>query len=78
MANRDMLTELYARHYLDEMIHECQNRDFCGSLIVVDIDEFKQVNDTFGHQRGDKILKQVSKDREDNDTAQRYSSPLGR
>ena len=28
MANRDMLTELYARHYLDEMIHECQNRDF--------------------------------------------------
>ncbi|OMF76042.1 sensor domain-containing diguanylate cyclase [Paenibacillus glucanolyticus] len=60
MANRDMLTELYARHYLDEMIHECQNRDFCGSLIVVDIDEFKLVNDTFGHQRGDKILKQVS------------------
>lgn len=60
MANRDMLTELYARHYLDEAIHECQSRDFCGSLIVVDIDQFKQVNDTFGHQRGDKILKQVS------------------
>ncbi|WP_054958355.1 sensor domain-containing diguanylate cyclase [Paenibacillus dakarensis] len=60
MANRDMLTELYARHYLDEVIHDCQNRDFCGSLIVVDIDQFKQVNDTFGHQRGDKILKQVS------------------
>ncbi|WP_106768208.1 sensor domain-containing diguanylate cyclase [Paenibacillus faecalis] len=60
MANRDMLTELFARHYLDEAIHECQNRDLCGSLIVVDIDQFKQVNDTFGHQLGDKILKQVS------------------
>lgn len=60
MANRDMLTELYARHYLDEVIYECQSRDFCGSLIVVDIDQFKQVNDTFGHQLGDKILKQVS------------------
>ncbi|MBO2944945.1 diguanylate cyclase [Paenibacillus sp. F411] len=60
MANRDMLTELYARHYLDEAIQKCQSRDFCGSLILVDIDHFKRVNDTFGHQKGDKILKQVS------------------
>ncbi|NMO94679.1 diguanylate cyclase [Paenibacillus lemnae] len=60
MANRDMLTELYARHYLDEAIQQCQSRDFCGSLIVVDIDHFKRVNDTYGHQIGDKILKQVS------------------
>lgn len=60
MANRDMLTGLYARHYLDDLIQECQNRDVCGSLIVIDIDQFKQVNDTFGHQRGDNILKQVS------------------
>lgn len=60
MANRDMLTGLYARHYLDEIIHTCQSRDVYGSLIVIDIDQFKQVNDTFGHQRGDNILKQVS------------------
>ncbi|GIP25256.1 hypothetical protein J23TS9_03860 [Paenibacillus sp. J23TS9] len=60
MANRDMLTDMYARHYLDEAIQEYQANDFCGSLIVVDIDQFKQVNDTYGHQKGDKILKQVS------------------
>ncbi|GAB6990533.1 sensor domain-containing diguanylate cyclase [Paenibacillus pini] len=60
MANRDMLTDLYARHYLDEKIQEYQGTDFCGSLIVVDIDQFKQVNDTYGHQKGDKILKKVS------------------
>ncbi|CAM2822190.1 diguanylate cyclase [Paenibacillus sediminis] len=60
MANRDMLTGLYARRYLDEAIHEFQKTDPCGSLIVVDIDQFKQVNDTFGHLQGDIILKQVS------------------
>ncbi|WP_151734785.1 sensor domain-containing diguanylate cyclase ['Paenibacillus yunnanensis' Narsing Rao et al. 2020] len=60
LANRDSLTGLYARHYLDEEIKERMTADFCGSLIVVDIDQFKTVNDTYGHQRGDKILKQVS------------------
>ncbi|GIO30621.1 MULTISPECIES: sensor domain-containing diguanylate cyclase [Paenibacillus] len=60
MANRDMLTDMYARHYLDEAIQHSQAKDFCGSLIVVDIDQFKQVNDTYGHQKGDNILKQVS------------------
>lgn len=60
LANRDSLTGLYARHYLDEEIKERQTTDFCGSLIVVDIDQFKTVNDTYGHQQGDKILKQVS------------------
>ncbi|ASA21018.1 sensor domain-containing diguanylate cyclase [Paenibacillus donghaensis] len=60
LANRDSLTGLYARHYLDEVIKDRQGTDFCGSLIVVDIDQFKLVNDTYGHQKGDKILKQVS------------------
>ncbi|MNC44277.1 putative diguanylate cyclase YdaM [compost metagenome] len=60
LANRDSLTGLYARHYLDEVIKDKQITEFCGSLIVVDIDQFKMVNDTYGHQKGDKILRQVS------------------
>lgn len=59
IANQDMLTGLFARHFVDEVIQEHQGKDTNGSLILVDIDQFKQVNDTYGHQIGDKILKQV-------------------
>jgi diguanylate cyclase (GGDEF)-like protein len=60
MVITDQLTGLYTRHYLDEQVNMSQRKDFCGSLIVIDIDYFKQVNDTYGHQIGDKILKEVS------------------
>ncbi|EHS56774.1 sensor domain-containing diguanylate cyclase [Paenibacillus sp. Aloe-11] len=60
LANMDMLTGLYVRHYVDQFIQQHQEKDFCGSLILVDIDQFKQVNDTYGHQTGDEILKSVS------------------
>ncbi|MFS0727738.1 diguanylate cyclase domain-containing protein [Paenibacillus sp. 1P07SE] len=60
MVITDNLTGLRVRHYLNEQIQQRQRKDRCGSLIVVDIDHFKQVNDTYGHQVGDKILKQVS------------------
>lgn len=60
MANRDVLTDLYARHYMDEVIDQSQQQHYQGALIVIDIDQFKQVNDTFGHQTGDSILKKVS------------------
>lgn len=60
MVITDNLTGLHARHYLDEQIQRRQRKDPFGSLILVDIDHFKKVNDTFGHQVGDQILKQVS------------------
>lgn len=61
MAVTDHLTGLFARHYLDERITRRQKRDECGSLILMDIDHFKRVNDTYGHQVGDDILQQVSR-----------------
>lgn len=61
MVITDNLTGLYARHHLNERIVRRQKRDPNGSLILLDIDHFKRVNDTYGHQVGDEILKQVSR-----------------
>jgi len=60
MIITDNLTNLRVRHYLDEQIQRRQGVDFQGSLILVDIDYFKLINDTHGHQTGDQILIQVA------------------
>jgi diguanylate cyclase (GGDEF)-like protein len=60
MVVTDNLTGLYTRRYLDDQINQHQKMDRSGSLIVVDIDDFKRVNDTRGHLAGDKVLMQVS------------------
>ena len=64
MAERDALTGLYNRHSLDQRLREefarakRYSRQF--SLIMLDMDHFKKVNDTYGHQIGDIVLKQVA------------------
>ncbi|WP_233531779.1 sensor domain-containing diguanylate cyclase [Paenibacillus alkalitolerans] len=60
MVITDNLTGLYSRRYLDEQVQQYQKRDAGGSLIVVDVDDFKLINDTYGHQVGDEVLKHVS------------------
>lgn len=59
MVITDNLTGLYSRSYLDEQITKMQKKDFCGALILVDVDDFKKINDTYGHQVGDQVLIQV-------------------
>ena len=64
LAGTDKLTRLSNRHKLDEvLIHEFNraNRfDSTFGIIFVDIDYFKKVNDTYGHQIGDVVLKEFS------------------
>ena len=59
-ANRDPLTHLYNRRYLDSALLQglarCQRAGQPLALIMVDIDHFKKINDTHGHQAGDQIL----------------------
>ena len=60
-ATRDPLTGLYNRRYLDETLErelsraKRENYQLC--LVLIDLDFFKKVNDTYGHLAGDEVLK---------------------
>ncbi|MBT9545571.1 MAG: GGDEF domain-containing protein [Candidatus Sericytochromatia bacterium] len=64
MAITDGLTHLYNHRYFqqrfDEEMRLAQQKKTFLSLILVDIDFFKQVNDVHGHLQGDKVLQQVA------------------
>jgi len=64
LVNVDSLTGVYNRRRLFEVIHEESSRYSRSpgsfSICLLDIDHFKQVNDTYGHQAGDVILKAVA------------------
>ena len=62
MIYLDPLTGAFNRRFLDEMLflHMGQNRITTElALIMMDLTKFKQINDLFGHQMGDKVLKGV-------------------
>jgi diguanylate cyclase (GGDEF)-like protein len=58
---RDPLTGLFNRRYMEESLEREVRRavrnDECVTLLMLDIDRFKQFNDTFGHQAGDTLLR---------------------
>jgi diguanylate cyclase (GGDEF)-like protein len=64
LATRDSLTGLANRRLFDESLHrEVARSQRLGtplSLLVLDVDHFKQVNDTYGHQTGDGVLREVA------------------
>jgi len=63
LANTDPLTGAYNRRYLNEFSFEYlkivkrENKDL--SLLLLDLDDFKKINDTFGHEIGDMVIKKV-------------------
>lgn len=64
LASHDPLTRLPNRglfhKWLGEAFKESQSAGTAAALLLIDLDRFKQVNDTFGHGVGDKLLVQVS------------------
>ena len=64
-ARTDPLTGLWNRHHFGEQLQrtlgEADRYGTAVSLVLVDIDHFKRVNDQWGHQAGDAVLKQVAR-----------------
>lgn len=63
-SEKDPLTNLYNRRTIEEKYHELikfsnkENRKL--TVLMIDLDDFKEINDTLGHQKGDELLKDVS------------------
>ena len=66
MAYRDCLTGLHNRRYFEERIREecaraARTTGYCFSVVLIDVDDFKTVNDTLGHAVGDEVLEGVAR-----------------
>lgn len=65
LAYRDPLTGIHNRRYFEKRIHEEINRvqhrpEQMFSIMLIDVNEFKEINDTYGHATGDEALKWVA------------------
>ena len=64
-ATHDPLTGLFNRRYLDDTLARelslSWRRSSCLSLVILDVDHFKKINDIFGHHAGDMALREVAR-----------------
>ena len=64
MAQRDSLTRAYNRHVLETIIPDrlevTKDNDRISCIVVMDVDDFKDINDQYGHRDGDKVLQYLA------------------
>jgi len=64
-AIRDVLTNLFNRRYLEETLERelarASRENYPLCLVMMDLDHFKSINDTYGHEAGDVVLKMLGK-----------------
>lgn len=64
LAMHDSLTGLHNRHYfestLEQLSDDARRNQRQHGLVYLDLDHFKVINDTFGHQKGDEVLREMS------------------
>lgn len=80
-ANHDALTRLYNRHAFEcegkRLWKTAKNRHQEHVLVVLDLDKFKPINDNFGHQAGDEVLKKVANVLRENRRSQDVIARMG-
>jgi diguanylate cyclase (GGDEF)-like protein len=73
-ANRDSLTGLFNRRYLEGTLERemarCKREGMPLSMLLLDLDHFKLINDSYGHQAGDEVLRVFSRVLQDNSRAE--------
>ena len=69
-ANRDFLTGVYNRRFfysdVEEYVQAAEETNEPYAFAMIDVDYFKKINDTYGHDGGDKVLKSIAKILNDN------------
>lgn len=65
VSSIDKVSGVYTRKHFEQAIanelHKAARDQYSLSLIMIDVDEFKNVNDTYGHQRGDEVLRDIGR-----------------
>ncbi|SDM28935.1 PAS domain S-box protein [Halarsenatibacter silvermanii] len=61
LSRYDRLTDLYNRNHMEEKLESLDENELPASLLIIDINGLKIINDTYGHEKGDELLVKTSR-----------------